>query len=604
MKCFSVYLYTGCLVLLTGCGREAVSGMPEEVVMNVLFEEKADSLAMVLEEKVDPLELSDAERADYAFWLAKLHQRQGRSLINDSLIRFAVDFYVRTDSPRLPEAYMLAAEQADWSNLNAAGRISLLEEALRVADQRADTTMVRRIMPGLESLYDEHNRGDGMRNLITLSGKYAGGKDNVPAYRMTAKLFRAENEPDSAMKYARLALELARAEGDQAAEYELARSYVALLNAAGRSREALGVLRDTESRMAVGGEFKLNYTITWIGLGQPDSARACIRSLQSLLDMYRGHETIDIEVDILEATLGMCTAMILAKEGKPLTFNEIGKPINRIMDKSRNRIRIDRERQYAQNKLLKDNLMLDIERGQLRQHLLWLGIIVLAVITLLIFFFQRKLLIKERSVRKAKEQLQNRTIQLKENESVIAKNEELIWSLSTQLDESGELKQEMEQLANDNETLRQGNRMLQKEIEQYAKSIRRKDEERYTCEKLIEDKARLQERERFLTAQVIAHTEILDRLSRKPRYIDESQWPEIIHAVNNLFDGFSYRLHTEFPSLTEEDVHYCCLIKLRLTTSVISILTGISPSSVTKRKQRIREKIRKDQPLEIYLWNY
>jgi hypothetical protein len=82
------------------------------------------------------------------------------------------------------------------------------------------------------------------------------------------------------------------------------------------------------------------------------------------------------------------------------------------------------------------------------------------------------------------------------------------------------------------------------------------------------------------------------------------QWPEIIHAVNSLFDGFSYRLHTEFPALTEEDVRYCCLIKLRLTTSVISTLTGISPSSVTKRKQRIREKIHKDQPLEIYLWNY
>ncbi|MDR1201006.1 MAG: hypothetical protein LBL58_05155 [Tannerellaceae bacterium] len=600
MKYFPVYLYIVCLALFTSCSPNATTEMPEDDVMNVLFEEKTDSLASVLEEKISPFELPDAGRADYAFWLAKLHQRQRRSLINDTLIHFAVDFYIKTDSPRLPEAYMLAAEQADWSNLNATERISLLEKALRIVDQRADTMMARQIMPELESLYDEHNQADGMRNLIALSGKYAGRKNNVPVYRMTAKLFGAENKPDSASKYTKLALELAREEGDRAAEYELARSYVNQLNIAGRNQEALSVLRDMESRMEVGNELKLNYTVTWIGLGQLDSARACIRSFQPLLDMYRG----DIEVDILEATLGMCTAVILTKEGKPFTFNEAGKSLNRVMDKSRNRIRIDRERQYAQNKLLKDNLMLDIERGQLRQRILWLGIIVLAIIAALIFFFQRKLLIKERSIRTAKEQLQNRTIQLKENESVIAKNEELIRSLSTQLDENGELKQEMEQLAGDNESLRQNNQMLQKEIEQYSKSIRRKDEELYTYEKLIEDKARLQERERFLTAQVIAHTEALDRLSKKPRYIDESQWPEIIHAVNGLFDGFSYRLHTEFPALTEEDVRYCCLIKLRLTTSVTSTLTGISPSSVTKRKQRIREKIRKDQPLEIYLWNY
>ncbi|MDR1098657.1 MAG: hypothetical protein LBL57_11050 [Tannerella sp.] len=604
MKYSFVYLYIACLVLLTGCRFDVVSGMPEDAVMKMLFEEKTDSLAMVLEEKIIPLELPDAERADYAFWLAKLHQRQGRSLINDSLIHFAVDFYVKTDSPHLPEAYMLAAEQADWSNLNAAERISLLEKALNVADQRVDTLMVKRIMPRLESLYDEHNRTDGMRNLMALSEKYAGEKGNVPAYRMTAKLFSAENKPDSAAKYTKLALELAREEDDRAVEYELARSYVNQLNATGRNQEALGILRDTESRMEVGSELMLNYIVTWIGLGRLDSALACIRSFQPLFDMYRGDETGDIEIDILEATLGVCTAVILTKGGKPFTFNEAGKSLNRIMDKSRNRIRIDRERQYAQNKLLKDNLMLDIERGQLRQRILWLGIVVLAFIASLIFFFQRKLLIKERSVRTAKEQLQNRTIQLRENESVIAKNEELIRSLSTQLDENGELKQEMEQLAGDNESLRQDNQTLQKEIEQYSKSILRKDEELYTYEKLMEDKARLQERERFLTAQVIAHTEALSRLSIKPRYIDESQWPEIIHAVNSLFDGFSYRLHTEFPVLTEEDVRYCCLIKLRLTTSVTSTLTGVSPSSVTKRKQRIREKIRKDQPLEIFLWNY
>ena len=172
--------------------------------------------------------------------------------------------------------------------------------------------------------------------------------------------------------------------------------------------------------------------------------------------------------------------------------------------------------------------------------------------------------------------------------------------MSTQLDESGELKLEIEKLVAENEKLQQGNRTLQKDVEQFSISIRQKDQELYAYEKLVGENARLQERERFLTVQVVAQTEVLDQLSKKPHYIEDSRWPEIIHAINQLFDGFSYRLHTDFPALSEEDIHYCCLIKLRLTTSVISTLTGISPSSVTKRKQRIKEKLsQQHRPPEI-----
>ncbi|HCC53282.1 MAG TPA: hypothetical protein DEQ30_15565, partial [Porphyromonadaceae bacterium] len=326
-----------------------------------------------------------------------------------------------------------------------------------------------------------------------------------------------------------------------------------------------------------------------------------------------GHPVADIEVDMLKVILEMYKNVIRTKEGKPVVMDDFGISANRILDRSRNKIKIDRERQFVHNKLLKDNLMLDIERGQLRQRLLWLGIVVSVMIAVLIFFYQRKILKKERSVRKAKEQLHSHTIRLKENESVISKNEALIRSLSVQLDESGELKQEIEQLAADNEHLKQNNETLRKDMEQYSRSMHQKDQELSAYETLIGENARLQERERFLTAQVIANTEVLDKLSRKSRYIDEAQWPEIVHAINRLFDGFSYRLHTDFPALTEEDVRYCCLIKLRLTTSVIATLTGISPSSVTKRKQRIKEKmsqqhrpaeIRKNQSLETYLWNY
>jgi hypothetical protein len=605
-------LYAVCFVFWVACWPGASFEMPPDAFMEALTESRMDSLALVLEEKTDPAALTDAEKADYAFRLTGMHRRQRRSLVNDSLILFALDYYKKTDDPRLPEAYLLAAEQVNWSDANVSGKIRLLEEALQLADRKADTPAVRLAGFQLAGLYEAPGDADGIRNLTAVAGKYAGEGGDLLTYLSMGKQFTWENEPDSVLKYTELAMTSARRQGDDR-EYSLTRSYAECLTGSGRSREALAVLRDLESRMEVGNELQLNYLSAWTGLGELDSARACIAFWQPAIDRYRGHAGKGIEADAVDIILGMYRNVIRTKEGKPAVLNHVAAPVNKVMEQSRNRIGIDRERQFVQNRLLRENLMLDIERGRLRQRILQSGTVALGIVAALVFFYQRKILRKERAVRQSKEQLHSRTVRLKENEAVIAGNEELIRSLSAQLDGSGELKREMEQLETDNERLKEDNRALRDDIERHSRSMQRKDRELSAYEALVGENAHLRERERFLTAQVIAGTQALDRLGKKPRYIDEAQWPETVHAVNRLFDGFSYRLHTGFPSLTEEDVRYCCLIKLRLTTSVMSVLTGVSPPSVTKRKQRIREKmdrqrcppeIRKDQSLETYIWNY
>lgn len=454
-----------------------------------------------------------------------------------------------------------------------------------------------------------------IRELIQITKRYAGTEWSITACTNLEIQFRTLYQPDSTFLYLQKGIELARKQNNRLLEYDLTRSYARVLSISGNNREAIDALRELENKMPVGNELRLDYIAAWINWGKLDSAQAYINSVQSLMKNFKNEETLDksayIVIDIVKLLLGSFQEIIRAKKEKPVLLNEMGHSANNLMDKVRNRMKIDRERQFVQNKLIRNNLMLDIERGKLKQRFLWAGIIVLLVITLLIFIYQRKLLRKERSIQQAKEQLRLHTIQLTENESAIRKNEELISSLSTQLDESDDLKQEITQLNEENEALKEKNKTLQKNIEEYSKSTGQKDSDFDVFEKLAEQNARLQERERFLTAQLIAHTDVLDRLSKKPRYIDKSQRPEIIHAVNQLFDGYSYRLHVNFPALTEEDIFYCCLFKLRLSTSVVGLLMGISPSSVTKRKQRIKEKMIQQYPdenqseklLEIYSWN-
>ena len=83
---------------------------------------------------------------------------------------------------------------------------------------------------------------------------------------------------------------------------------------------------------------------------------------------------------------------------------------------------------------------------------------------------------------------------------------------------------------------------------------------------------------------------ILNKLKYDPKYIDESQWQEVFDSMNIVYPNLIDRLRKDF-SLSDNDLWICCLIKLQLNNSVIAALTAISSSSVTKRKQRLKERI-------------
>ena len=59
----------------------------------------------------------------------------------------------------------------------------------------------------------------------------------------------------------------------------------------------------------------------------------------------------------------------------------------------------------------------------------------------------------------------------------------------------------------------------------------------------------------------------------------------------NIYDRYTERLQEIIPSLTEQDLQICCLMKLRIPHQNIADILCISSSSVSKRKQRLKERI-------------
>ena len=75
--------------------------------------------------------------------------------------------------------------------------------------------------------------------------------------------------------------------------------------------------------------------------------------------------------------------------------------------------------------------------------------------------------------------------------------------------------------------------------------------------------------------------------SRKCRMSDED-WKTIFTHADAVFDNFTVRLRGQFPALNEEDIRYCCMVRMHLSQAEIAGVVCLEKDSVKKRLKRIR----------------
>jgi len=65
----------------------------------------------------------------------------------------------------------------------------------------------------------------------------------------------------------------------------------------------------------------------------------------------------------------------------------------------------------------------------------------------------------------------------------------------------------------------------------------------------------------------------------------------IERVVNLTFDNYVKRLTVTIPTLTDSELTLCTLIKLGLNVKEIATVISIEPTSVSRRKLRIKDKV-------------
>ena len=62
----------------------------------------------------------------------------------------------------------------------------------------------------------------------------------------------------------------------------------------------------------------------------------------------------------------------------------------------------------------------------------------------------------------------------------------------------------------------------------------------------------------------------------------------IFTHADAVFDNFTVRLRGQFPALNEEDIRYCCMVRMHLSQAEIASVVCLEKDSVKKRLKRIR----------------
>lgn len=74
-------------------------------------------------------------------------------------------------------------------------------------------------------------------------------------------------------------------------------------------------------------------------------------------------------------------------------------------------------------------------------------------------------------------------------------------------------------------------------------------------------------------------------------HLKEEEWKIIMENTDACFNGFTSRIKSQYPQLTEEDIQFCCLIKMELSISLLSEIYHIAKTSISRKKIRLKEKM-------------
>ena len=591
---YILYILIACTALLNiQCsenGKEKTP-LPELVHAESVMFDHPDSALHILEHMSMPSARWDKE--NHALWCLLTSQAKVKQLMkisSDSLVRIAYDYYKPTNNARRRAMSALYMGDINYELGNIEEAMQYYLEGKTEVEKTDDYKTGYLIMFSLGKLYLFRNFADYALEACTAAYDYA-VKDSNKRYQMTALRYLARsycltNELTKAIdtynKCASLALELGL--GTDRYYYKVQTEIALVYSNSGNLEKSLVLSKslpvEYQSSLLIGSNYLMlnQYDSAYLYLNKALNTdnvytkKETYRNLYRLGDIPQYHKYLKTYCDSL---LFFTDSVMSLDKGKEI---------------------IAYKEKYDHQKLIAEQQRLKLEKADAQRMMFIITICLIVVIAVVAYFYQKRLVRKETTIRKQSEQLQDFMLQLHEYETRLMQNNRYMEELREQLsshdndsDERHEQQEQMERLGAENSRLQTTIQDLQKRIGEYSSRLSeaRKDVEQLRS--LSEESLKLKERERRLTDYVVDNHRLVAELRTRSRVLSESEWQELTQLCESTWGDFIHRLLAFCPQLTEQELRLCLLIRLRFGNAQLAAIFAVSPASISQKKFRLKK---------------
>ena len=131
-------------------------------------------------------------------------------------------------------------------------------------------------------------------------------------------------------------------------------------------------------------------------------------------------------------------------------------------------------------------------------------------------------------------------------------------------------------------------RMFRRRLRNRDEAIERKDSEIGESKTLLHES----ESERSeLRSVLMFKDKLVMSLQQNLRYLSDAEWGRLEKILDDVCNRFTERLKSSFPGLTAAELRIAVLLRFGFSGKQMAAMMGISPTSVTKGKQRLKARV-------------
>ena len=591
---YILYILIACTALFnircSGNGKEKTP-LPELAHAESVMFDYPDSALYILEDM--PMPSARWDKENHALWCLLTTQamyKQMMKISSDSLIRIAYDYYKPTNNARRKAMSALYIGGVNYNLGYIEESIRFYLEAKTEMEKTSDYQLGYLVMSGLGNIYLYRDLTTYALEACTKAYDYA-VKDSSKRYQMTSLQYLArcycisDKLPEAIDIYHKcsdLALEIGYRYNQY---YYDVQSEIALVYTNSLQYEkSLEILKTFPKIYQHYSLIGTNYLM----LNQYDSAYLYLNKALNTDNVY-AKKTIYSSLYELADTpqyrkylKTYCDSLLFYNDS--IIALDKGKEIIAYKEK------------YDHQKLITEQQRLKLEKADTLRMLFIITICLIVVIAVVAYFYQKRLVRKETTIRKQSEQLQDYMLQLHEYETRLMQNNRYMEELQEQIsrqevnaEDIESYREQIDSLQSENSRLSENIATMQNHIAEYTSKLDkvRRDTEKFRS--ISEENLNLKQRERMLADYVVDNDSLVKELREKCRVLDDMEWETLEQMCESTYGNFVSRLQGVCPTLTKQELHLCILIKLRFSNTQMSEIFGVSVSSVSQKKFRLKK---------------